>query len=408
MKRILLLLLLPLWCALPLMSQAVPTDSVRLSLLTCGPGEEIYSLFGHTALRYQRPARGIDVVFNYGLFNFRTPNFVLRFTLGETDYLLGVTDSRYFILDYTLGNRWVDEQELNLTTEEKAKLIHLLEENYRPENRTYRYNFFYDNCATRPRDKVEAATAGSVVYANNMESRDTGLTFRQLLRHYCKGHPWARFGIDLCMGPDADKPITRREATFVPFLLQEQFAQATVKDSAGTERPLLKPTIPLVKPTETADNTDSDSFLNRLLDIATPMRCAWTLLTILAIVTVFEWRRQKTWWGIDAALHTGAGLAGCILAFLAMFSSHPAVSPNYLLFVFHPLYLIGLFEAAIRQRKGRISLFMGANLVVLTFFILLWPVIPQKFPPEVLPLALCLWVRSASHVAMTRKQIHLL
>lgn len=125
-------------------------DSIRLSLLTCAPGEEIYSLFGHTAIRYENSSQGIDVVFNYGLFSFNTPNFIFRFSLGETDYQLGATDYERFAAEYAFFGRSVWQQTLNLTDEEKTELIRLLQENYRPENRVYRYNFFYDNCATRP------------------------------------------------------------------------------------------------------------------------------------------------------------------------------------------------------------------------------------------------------------------
>ena len=124
-------------------------DSIRISLLTCASGEEIYSLFGHTAIRYENYTRGIDAVFNYGIFNFNAPNFILRFALGETDYQLGVTDYERFAAEYYYLERDVWQQELNLTVQEKGKLVMLLEENYRPENRIYRYNFFYDNCATR-------------------------------------------------------------------------------------------------------------------------------------------------------------------------------------------------------------------------------------------------------------------
>lgn len=136
-------------------TKRVIPDSIRISLLTCASGEEIYSLFGHTAIRYENYTRGIDAVFNYGIFNFNAPNFILRFALGETDYQLGVTDYERFAAEYYYLERDVWQQELNLTVQEKEKLVMLLEENYRPENRIYRYNFFYDNCATRPRDLIE-------------------------------------------------------------------------------------------------------------------------------------------------------------------------------------------------------------------------------------------------------------
>ena len=121
---------------------------------TCAPGEEIYSYFGHTAIRYEEPSKGIDWVFNYGIFNFGAPNFIFRFALGQTDYILGGMNYDRFAAEYIFDERSVWQQTLNLTPEEKQKLLALLIENSRPENRVYRYNFFYDNCATRPRDKI--------------------------------------------------------------------------------------------------------------------------------------------------------------------------------------------------------------------------------------------------------------
>lgn len=196
-------------------------DGIRLSLLTCGPGKEIYSLFGHTAIRYENRRKGIDVVFNYGLFSFQSSNFILRFTLGETDYRLGATEYKYFLSEYLLDNRDVWEQTLNLTTEEKQKLINQLEENYRPENRVYRYNFFYDNCATRPRDQVERAVNNSLRYSDDMTTTDTGRSFRDIVHQYCQGHPWSQFGIDLCLGSEADRPISRHQMMFAPFYLKD-------------------------------------------------------------------------------------------------------------------------------------------------------------------------------------------
>ena len=203
----LFLLLLPIG-----QTTANSNDSIRLSLLTCAPGEVIYTLFGHTAIRYENPSQGIDVVFNYGLFSFDIPNFALRFSLGETDYRLGVIDYPHFAGEYAYFGRSVWQQTLNLNNEEKAELIRLLQENYRPENRVYRYNFFYDNCATRPRDKIEESISGKVIYP--VEPQDGSRTFREIVHQYCKGHPWARFGIDLCIGSEADRPITQRQMMF--------------------------------------------------------------------------------------------------------------------------------------------------------------------------------------------------
>ena len=228
MKRTILYPLLTLYLLIFSNGQAIASDndSIRLSLLTCAPGEEIYSLFGHTAIRYEDPVNGIDAVFNYGLFSFNTPNFILRFSLGETDYQLGATDYAHFAAEYAFDGRSVWQQTLNLSKEEKAELIRLLQKNYLPENRVYRYNFFYDNCATRPRDKIEESIDGKVIYP--AEPQDGSLSFRDIVHQYCKGHPWARFGIDLCIGSEADRPITQRQMMFAPFYLMDAFAGAQI------------------------------------------------------------------------------------------------------------------------------------------------------------------------------------
>ena len=346
-------------------------DSIRLSLLTCAPGEEIYSLFGHTAIRYENSSQGIDVVFNYGLFSFNTPNFIFRFSLGETDYQLGATDYERFAAEYAFFGRSVWQQTLNLTDEEKTELIRLLQENYRPENRVYRYNFFYDNCATRPRDKIEESIAGKVIYP--AEPQDGSLTFRDIVHQYCKGHPWARFGIDLCIGSEADQPITQRQMMFAPFYLMELIVDATPEPDESDWMP-------------------------------TPLQCSLLLFILTAAATIYGIRRRTGLWGIDLFLFGIAGIVGCVLAFLALFSQHPAVSSNFLLLVFHPGQLLFLPYIIYCVRKGKKCWYLTLNLAVLTLFIVLFPVIPQRFDFAVVPLALVLLIRSASNLIVTSKK----
>lgn len=374
--------------------QAVPPateDSIRFSLLTCGAGEEIYSLFGHTAIRYENFTRGIDAVFNYGIFSFNTPNFILRFTLGETDYQLGVTSYKQFAYEYTWTGRDVWQQTLNLNAEEKKKLLALLEENYLPQNRIYRYNFFYDNCATRPRDQIERAVQGTLEYADDMTSFQTGISFRDIVHQYTIGHSWARFGIDLCLGSQADKDISRRQMMFAPFYLKDFLAKAQLKNAQGMERPLVSSEDHIIQSPQQTSTEETPS----------PLQTAFLLFTIVTIATAYGIYRRKSLWLLDLLLFLATGVAGCILAFLASFSQHPAVSPNYLLFLFHPLHLLCLPWMIKRVRKKEKSIYMWANIIVLTFFILLWGIIPQEFNLAVLPLALSLWIRSASNLYLT-------
>ena len=371
-------------------------DSAKCSLLTCSAGEEIYSLFGHTALRYEDPARGIDVVFNYGMFSFGVPHFALRFALGETDYQLGVTEFSRFAAEYQWDERDVWQQTLNLTSREKQRLWEALTENYRPENRTYRYNFFYDNCATRPRDRIEACVDGRVEYAAAQDSTGTVCTWRDLLHRYTEGHPWARFGIDLCIGSRADKPASYREQMFVPFYLQQYLRGACIVSEQGDRRPLVGEEVKVVDAAHTAQE---ESLL------PSPMQAALLLWAGVTVLSIYGVRSRKSLWALDGLLFGTAGVAGCILAFLAACSQHPAVSPNWMLLVLHPLHLFCLPCVLIRVKKKRLSRYMAANGVVLTLFIVLLAPIPQFIPPAVLPLTLCLLVRCASNWMLARKTV---
>ena len=210
---------------------------------------------------------------------------------------------------------------------------------------------------------------------------------------YYGEYPWSRFGMNLCMGSQADKTINRRLMMFVPFYVQEYFNQARIVNKEGETRPLVLNEEKIIVTGNEEAEQSSDGF--------TPMQTALLLLILTAAATIYGIRRKKTLWGIDFALFFAAGTAGCILAFLALFSQHPAVSPNYLLFVFHPLHLFCLPCMLNRVRKRKRSRYMLANFIVLTLFILLWLVIPQRFPLAVLPLALCLLIRSASNLILT-------
>lgn len=393
MKRYILILISCLTLTINSYAQEIiPTDSIRISLLTCGAGSEIYSLFGHTAIRYEQPARGIDIVFNYGVFNFGAPNFILRFTLGETDYLLGVEEYDHFVRSYQRMGRDIWEQKLNLSQAEKMRLFAQLGENYKPENREYRYNFFFDNCATRPRDQIEKAMTRQLVYADDMQTKVSSMSFRKMIHQYTNNHLWARFGIDLCLGSEADKPITRREMMFVPFFLMDAFEYATLSTGEQTS-------VPLVEESKQLVTTDKEETSRGI----TPMQVSLLIFITISALTIYGLRKQKSLWVIDLLLFATVGIAGCILAFLVLFSQHPTVSPNYLLFVFHPLHLFCLPWILRKIAKKERSIYLSANIVILTLFILLWAFIPQEINIAVLPLVLCLWIRSASNLILTYK-----
>ncbi|MCD8030524.1 MAG: DUF4105 domain-containing protein [Bacteroides sp.] len=381
---------------IPLTASTLPQQAdgfaPRFSLLTCSPGEEIYSYFGHTAIRMIRPETNRDIVFNYGVFSFNAPNFILRFALGETDYQLAVTDYHRFAAEYDYYNRGITEQVLSLSPSEAHKLAELLEENYLPGNRVYRYNFFYDNCATRPRGIIEKCIEGKIVYHF---PDSLSQSYRDIIHIYTQGHDWGQFGIDLCLGSQIDTPITQRQKTFVPDYLLWAFRDAEIIAPDGSRRALVSAEHILL-PART--DTQSQGFC------LSPLSCTLLLFMVVVLFTIYGLRRKKSLWGVDMVLFAAAGIAGCVLAFLVFLSQHPGVSPNYLLFVFHPLHLLLLPFFLYKEKNRQRSIYHVANSVTLTFFILFMAVLPQRIEWAVVPLALCLLVRSVSNLILTYRE----
>lgn len=364
------------------------SDEIRVSLLTCEPGTEIYALFGHTAIRYEHPALGQDWVFNYGMFSFDTPNFVMRFVKGETDYQLGVISYQRFEMEYALRGSSVYQQTLNLTSEEKERLIRLLETNYHPDNRVYRYNYFYDNCTTRARDKIEESLMGHIVYPENEKK----VTFRDIIHQFTAGNEWSEFGIDLCLGSEADKPIDERKQMFAPFYMLEA-ARGAMVHRGDTILPLLQSEMKIV---EASREDEADFPLS-------PWHCAMGLLLVSALMVVWGIKRKRVVWVWDILLFGMQGLGGCIVAFLFFFSQHPTVGSNWMLALLNPIPLFYLPFMVYKGIKGQKDFYHWVNSVYLTFFMLVMPFLPQEFNGTVVPLGLSFLLTSVGHIYIYKK-----
>ena len=348
-----------------------PMDSVEVSLLTCSPHEEIYSLYGHSALRWHSGEQ--DIVFNWGMFSFNKPYFVLRFVFGLTDYELGAYPYDTFWPYYKKWGSSITEQVLNLTNDEKRKLQMTLIENLKPENKVYRYNYFYNNCSTKPRDVIEQSIDGQEVY-NEREGFEP--TFREMVRECNRNHLWSKFGNDLLLGLKADLKTNRAEQEFLPLNLMVDFLNAQIyKD--GQYRPLVKETRELVSPG--VQRIEPDFILS-------PTEVALILLAISLAIAIYEWRRKKIakWW--DVLLMTVQGLVGVVLTVM-IFSQHPTTSLNLNLLLFNPLPL--LFIPAII--KGRRNTWRKLQLAMLLLFAI--GGIFQSYAEGMWIVALCLLIR---------------
>jgi hypothetical protein len=354
-------------------------DSVEVSLLTCQPHEEIYSLYGHTALRYHDLKRNEDWAFNYGIFNFHAPHFVLRFVFGLTDYELGVIPTDIFKQEYRRFGSQVTEQVLNLTNEEKHAIHKALYENYRPENRVYRYNYFYDNCTTRARDMVEHNINGQVRYQDNPDYEPT---YREMVRECTMAHPWATWGNDFLLGIKADLKTDQRQQEFLPNNLLHDFARAQIIRTDGRYVPLVKETRQIVP--SGVQIVEQDFPL-------TPTECAIILLIISLLVFAYEWKKRQTlkWW--DILLMTMQGLMGLVL-FVMIFSQHPTTSINLQILLFNPLPLFYIYNMYRRKKTHYWNLLVC---MVLLFYIGgIW----QDYAEGLEIVALCLLIRYWSNL----------
>ena len=313
-------------------------DSIEIGLVTCSPHDEVYSLYGHSALHVYDLRHNSHLVYNYGVFDFKKPHFVWRFIMGKTDYCLECYSDFYrWVESYTKWGCLIEEQVLNLTNAEKLRLYQALKENLL-RYPVYRYNFFFDNCSTRPRNIVERCLDGKIVYAARPDYQPT---FREMIHACTEGYPWVAFGNDLLLGFNADRQATLREQEFLPANLCYDFDHATVVRLDET-RPLVLRHV-VIAPMR-------QQFVSGGFPLS-PLACTLFILLISVTIFVLEWRRKRTfvWW--DTLLMLLTGLPG-VLLLLMFFSEHPATSTNLQILVLNPLALL-FIPFVLRRRPTR-------------------------------------------------------
>ncbi|WP_315536116.1 DUF4105 domain-containing protein [Prevotella koreensis] len=309
-------------------------DSLEISLLTCSPRQKVYSLYGHTAIRLRDVRTGLDVAVNYGVFSFDKPLFIPRFVLGITDYEIGVIPFKYFIAEYREAGSSITQQVLNLTSDEKMLIFDAIETNMLPENKYYRYNFFYDNCTTRARDILTRNINGGVTYMPH-----EGGTYRDIIHQKNEQHPWARFGNDLLLGIGADMVTTQEQRQFLPENLMRDFDKATRNDN---HTPLTDTTMVIL---EGGTQIIESEFP------FTPTQCALFLLITTIIITTIEIIKKKNLRYFDAFLMLFTSIIGTLL-FLMIFSQHPTVRVNLQILLLNPLPLFFIRRMLKRQKNN--------------------------------------------------------
>ncbi len=358
-------------------SQALSSQA-SVSILTCAPGDELYSVFGHTAIRVTDPVQGIDLAFNYGTFDFGTSFFYLKFTQGTLDYILSVTTFRQFMQEYFITGRSVWEQTLEMPEEAKNALFSALLENAQPQNRAYRYDFFYDNCATRVRDMALKPVEGILVVPP--QTPPAPGTFRQAISPYLAPKPWIRLGIDLVLGTPADAETDLWSLMFLPDYLMSGFALLGLK-KAGGSLPLVGETTPLLEFNQAEPSGEGLS----------PLLTLWLLTVVVLFVTLAEY--YGVWhvpW-LNPLLFVTVGALGLLIGYLSFVSQHTATGHNWNFLWANPLWLLIVTNVNIWWKR-----MLGWGLLggVLFLLLLFWA-LPQQLPLELIPVWLLLFARLA-------------
>lgn len=361
-------------------------DSVHVSLVTFYPGSEPHNIWGHSEIRVQQGP--VDVYFNYGVFDFQAPAFMWRFMLGQTDYLCQPVPRAYAMLG--MENRRMVEQELNLPQDKAIMVRDFLWNNAQPENRTYRYKFLSDNCSTRPRDIIEMAAGEGLRYP---AMSDSTVTYRDILAHYCHNYAWERFGIDLVLGWDVDTVLDQRATMFIPMLLMDAVAGATITTDSTTTRLVRATTVPIDKSTEGNVRPPTPWYLS-------PMTVAVLVLALTLMVTWRDWRRHDVARWFDTILFSAGGLAGCLLFFLIFFSTHEATSPNINIAWLNPVLLLLAILPWFKKTRNAARWLHALNALVVALLMLAWPWQPQVGNFAFFPLMTALVTRSLANVLL--------
>ena len=377
MRRILLifaLLLLPFAGQTQEQGQRPLSDSAFASVLTCGAGDEFYTSFGHTAIRVCDTARGLDMVYNYGTFDFDTPHFYWTFARGKLNYCLSRSSFEDFMLEYRYEGRAVWEQRLRLSEQEVNNLYLMLETNYLPEYRYYMYDFFRDNCATRVRDMVRDCLCHDRLSPECR--RDTNLSYRNILYQSTEGTLlWWRLAIDMALGVRCDQRCSNYEYMFSPLKMMEQFDTLT---RVGSGEPVAEHAVTLLQETRQQPSRS-----------LSPTLVFWVLFVMVLCLTLMEWRKGWSLGWMDRVLFIVVSLLSLLALFLWFCTDHYCTKINLNVLWASPLFIY----FAIMLRRSNRWVVVAQLVMLLAAMVMTLAPLPQQLNAALLPISLLLAVR---------------
>jgi hypothetical protein len=393
--RAILLLLLLVPCLSTSAQEAAPPQSdfvnrlpqlsegAEVSLITYSPGEELYQSFGHSAIRVRDELLGLDRLYNFGVFDFETPNFYVRFAHGDLFYQLAVSQADEEIRTVGAYGQGVSELPLNLALAQKQSLFEALEINLLPENRFYRYDFILDNCSTRPRDVIERITGSPVVLPSAGQQ-----TFREMLNPYFTRMPWVGFGVSLLMGANVDRRASPREACFLPADLER-----AVQTSKNGEQNLA--------------TKKKEIFAPGTLPGSSPLLSPICIFYGGGVFWILFWllrRKGHARWPTAIALMI-LGVLGSFVLGLSFWTRLWVLHQNYNLLWLIPLHLpAGFWLLFAKHRPALLQWYLWFAFLAAVFFVGFSFLLPQRFSPAVIPLLIIVAWRCGLEVFEGRTQ----
>lgn len=357
------------------------SEKAQISLLTCAEGQDIYSLFGHSAIRVYDPINNIDNCYNWGMFEFDEDQveFATKFTKGRLKYYMAEEPFTEFMWQYAYFERTVKEQVLNLTHAEKIELWKALKENYLPENRVYKYDFFFDNCATRIRDILQNVIGDNLVLKAHPNENEYSL--RELLNNTVSNTPWLGFGMDIALGSKVDIQANNNKMMFLPKYMYEIYAESEVLIN-GKALPLVLSERILVNG---KNHNAQSSFWS------SPDFLLWSLFLISVVLTITKIRVLTKLW--DGLLLLIFGVLGFVILFLWFGTDHATMRPNFNVLWANPFYLffiIPLMSKNLHNKLNKAYLGMSILLILVIFGAM---IIPQEFNSATSPIILIFTVK---------------
>ena len=355
------------------------SPSAEVSVITCGPGtNELYASFGHSAFRVLDLDHKIDRVYNYGTFDFDTPNFYLKFAQGKLLYQLSAYNFGDFLRGYHRENRWVKGQVLDLQPEQVQEVFDFLENNAKPENRSYHYDFFYDNCSTKLYDVLQEVLGDRILFDSDFDKQN--YSHRDLIELYMGHQPWGDLGIDLALGADIDKKASSKEYMFLPDYVFAAFTTIKIKE-ADQLKPIVKRTEEILL------SYDDEVVSNGVMPIV-----VFSILSLFFMMLTYrDFQKKSRNKLLDLIIFSVTGVVGVLLLLLWFATDHSATANNFNVLWAFATNLVFLF---LINKNARLSYFyVFTLLLLLDVTVLLWIFKVQVFHYSLIPLLAGLYVR---------------